>query len=757
MNDRAGVMDSYRLGEVMKASARKLGERCGYDAVDMLSRRLTEYIGSADDDKFSYIWRSAIEDHEQDDHKDGTRAVLVDAVRDSALGATSSNDASSANIARLLLQSPYPTLTRIGIYVCSEHYGAVGLAFWECALSKWFVDISYWHELYWLIKKNFSRFSVVHRAQYLQFIDRMEGEWPDGPNREEWMDTQRRDLLHPAFAQGDSEVDEKYLALVQRYGPVREHPEFHSYSTGGWAGDRSPIASDAIMRMSDQELVRFLKEFVPDGGGIDGPTYRGLASAIATAVRSSDDGFAPRIRLFAELPRPCQHGLLRGLKERWADDKRDIDWSATLAVLHAIVSAHDFRSDLLAERRDGWEPTVQWVVSDIADLMKAAAASERPVAPSLYRDCFDVLRTTLEAVPRDLDQPDDAVSHTINAPRGRLLESLIHLGLAMRRHEGADAAKVGESWKVLGPVFNEELASSDSGANPEFAALAGMYCANLHFLNAEWTETNFNRLFSSTNESAWRCAAQGFAYQRYLYGWLFERLVSGGHLRKMVNSEDLPDAVTQKALQFLALAYLEGAESLGGGGLLDEVIGDLRVDDLSQISWFFWTLRANSEPNERASKILAFWLRVAQQIRDQRAQLPELQSALSQLAVFVTDLTRPITEALIDAAPHAQAKHHGYQLIENLARLVQSHPKEVASIFRAAMTGFLPDYRTEDVIECVMGLAGAGEFDEAEWICNRYAELGSTLLKESYEKIRAMQRSGSAVAHSAVVPTVPTN
>ena len=80
-------------------------------------------------------------------------------------------------------------------------------------------------------------------------------------------------------------------------------------------------------------------------------------------------------------------------------------------------------------------------------------------------------------------------------------------------------------------------------------------------------------------------------------------------------------------------------------------------------------------------------------------------------------------------------------LVQNLARLASQYPKEVAAIFRAAMSGFLPDYRKEDVIGCVNRLAEAGEVEEAEWICNAYAERGSTLLKETYEALRARQRS----------------
>ena len=144
-----------------------------------------------------------------------------------------------------------------------------------------------------------------------------------------------------------------------------------------------------------------------------------------------------------------------------------------------------------------------------------------------------------------------------------------------------------------------------------------------------------------------------------------------------------------------------------------------------------------------------FWLKVAEQIRASRVEVPELQSALSQLAVFVNELTPPVANAFAEAAPHAQVRHHGYILVENLARLAGQYPKQVAIIFRAAMFGFLPDYKKEDVIRCVTRLAEAGEVEEAEWICNAYAERGSTLLKETYEALRAQQRSQTNMSRGA--------
>lgn len=69
---------------------------------------------------------------------------------------------------------------------------------------------------------------------------------------------------------------------------------------------------------------------------------------------------------------------------------------------------------------------------------------------------------------------------------------------------------------------------------------------------------------------------------------------------------------------------------------------------------------------------------------------------------------------LIEAAPHAEVRHHGYNLIEELARLAPTAPEAVARVFLAALDGFVPEFKREDVIECVERLAASGCIDEAE-------------------------------------------
>jgi hypothetical protein len=735
MDRNTGILSDYQLGEVLRPSARLMGEKLGKEAIDLLTRRLIESIGSEQDDKYSYISRSAIEAHEQDAHKDGFSNVIIDCLRDALLSATEGRSPGWEEALNGVLRSAYPTVNRIGIFVCSETYGITGKLFWKCVDVTWFSEVVYWHEIFWFIKKNFSRFSQAERQKFLEIVSNstlgIEEE-----DSEAWDAQHRRDLLFPASGQGDSEIDRLYEDLVQQYGIGRDHPDFHTYMSSGWVGDRSPVHSDNIVALSPEDLRVAMMSFVPSGSTWEGPSYKGFADAIAAAVRASPDGFTTRMTLFDGVHRAFQHGLLRGLKDRWDQDKRPIAWPETLATIERVTASQDFVREL-GEDSERWEPNANWVLSDIADLFQSLGMRDEPGLAEVRAAALQKVDKLLSQVPAEASGDiKDPVSHAINSPRGRLLEALVKLALGSRRN-GEIAAE--DLWGKLSPVFERELDASDAGANPDFSALAGMYCVNLHFLDAHWTESNFDRIFSKTSESSWRAAAHGFSYQQYMYDWMYKKLRDGNHLQKMIDAPDLPESVAQKALQFAALAYLRGLEGLEDGPL-GRVIDSLDEGKLHELCWFFWTMRSGEVPDGVRDRILHFWQKV-----DERLVLTDgslkIKSDLVLLASFISELTPPLIELWSRSASAAEVGHHGYLLLENLNRLAPKYPKAVSVIYLAALERFVPDYKESDAIECVRTIGSAGFLDEAEEICNAYARKGSTLLKETYDKLRTLRRT----------------
>jgi hypothetical protein len=739
MNRDKGVLDGYHLGEALGPVAGLLGRRCGAAAVQLLTDRLADSLGSPEDDRYSYMWRPAVEEHEQNLDMHEYRAALLKALRDSALAATSvPGDAAPAAV-RLLLQAEHPTLVRVGVFVCSENFSVVRDEFWARFKPEWLSEPVYWHELYWLLRKNFTRFSAQERSGFLDLVCALQGHWRQEHDAADWDERQRRDVLHAIAGQGDDEVDSWYRTLVDRWGPVREHPDFHSYHGSSWVGERSPVSAETLLAMDDPALMEYLRAFEPRADAWDAPTRRGLAQTLSDAVRASQDGFAARLPHFLSLHRAYQHGVLSGLRYRLVEDKKPANWPALLEFLKGLVAAQSFRDDLNQESK-GWEPSVHWVVNDVADLLKAGAEGEQKLPPELHEAALGVLKVILNSIPAEpAGELKDPVSHTINAPRGRSLEAVVNLALAMRRARADSQDERDAVWRLVAPTFEAELAESDVGRNGEFATVAGLYCANLHFLNGTWVEREFDRLFSTRSDEAWRCAAEGFAYQRYMYQWLFRLLRDGGHLRRMIQGPEVSNHVREKALQFLALAFLEGQEQITPHSVLGGLVAALAESQLTQLCWFFWTLRRQSsdaEGNRIRTRILEFWRHVTSAMREAGNDLPEVQSALNQLAPFLEELDEETTRLWAEAAKHANVKYHGNVLVENMARLAPRFPLQVFAVFQSALSEFLPDFDEEDVVKCVLGIAEAGHSDEAEWLCNEYANRGSSLLKKAYDSIR---------------------
>jgi hypothetical protein len=742
MTVQTELIDSYHLAEALKPSASLLGECCGKAGIDLLISQLRERLGASEEQSGWSLWRSAIEDHEQDANKDEVRHVLLDACRD-ALSAFSRKDlAVSREVLVEALASTSPTIVRIGIFVCGEQYGSYGDLFWEKAKSDWFVELPYWHEMFWLIKKNFSRFSAADRAQFLKFVVDIKGDWKEGVDAAEMDSIQRRDLLHAAYGQGDQTIDEMYIALVQKYGGVRDHPDFHFYSGGAaFVGETSPTNSDELAKMTDDELAVKMESFVQEGHGWDGPSYRGFGEAISAAVRGSIYPFPQKMDVFLDVNPEYQCGLLRGLRQRVSDDNRAIDWPQALDFMLSVSRSKRFISELGVDAQEGFQVNAFWIASAIADLVKAGVKNETNGIPaSAFDNALTILvdlLTVMKAAPAAAIS--DAVTHAINTSRGRVLETLINLALLIRRDEGAINLEQSKIWKKLEAIFDREIKSSVTGQNAEFATLGALYLPNLHFLSAQWTKENFSRFFPATSNEAWRCAVQGFSHQHYMYEWIYLELRSAGHLDRILQTSDLPESVSKRTVQFIGIAYLNGLEPLESGSahLLWKLVSELRQKELCELCWFFWTMRGDADllPAKK-KKILEFWFAVSAKLTIVDTPYPKIQSSLTLLAAYIETIDQQNEKVWVEAAPYAQVAHNGYILMKNLLRLSKTYPTSVARVFKAALTGFIPDYDREDVIACVEQLAEHGLAGDALDICIEYAKSDSLLLKDTYEKLR---------------------
>lgn len=733
------LIGDYELGKTLEPHARSLGEKCGPSVVAILLQRLKTFLGKADDDRYGYAWRKTIEARDDDSRIDMLRDILVDTVRDSALGSAKAFPKETKTALARLLTSAHQTVRRIGIYVCGEVGGDFAVLAARKLRPDWLIDAEYRHEIEEYLKKAFKGLPNGQQQSILDAIDAFdltESATP-GADVERLNSLRRRDILALLQGQGNPKADHLYKALVSRFGAPDEQPEFPIPSQPQfWDRDISPIAADGLLKKTAEEVLALVRGFQPP---LDqpGPSHEGLSQVLGEAVGLKPGMIASQLTGFIDLPYAYAHRILRALKEVWSQ-KRDIPWRETLEFVARIVASGRFRDELSQSRDSGFQPTVRWVAGDIAELIEAGVKSDSNAFGSEHlRVALDVLTQLLEIVPSEsTGKESDAVFEAINAPRGKVLEALVNLGLRMCRVADKEKNDHSAAWSSVAPLFDRELGLSTMQKSFEFSTLAAVYLPNIHYMDSTWALYNFDRIFPADNPKVWQCAAQGFAHAGQFYPWFFEALSSRGHLEKMVYSESLPEAAREKALQYLALGYLNGSEPITApGSLIGRLISERRVPDLRHLCWFFWSLRG-MPLGDRRQRIFAFWAALSESIRGEEEGNRQLLSALSVLAEFIEDLD-PTTEVLwIQAAPFANDAYHGHNMLEYLARLAEKFPAAVGRVYLAALNGFLPDFDPADAVRCVTWLYEAGLRDIADQICNVYLQRGSSILRDVYLKYR---------------------
>lgn len=743
-DDAHALIGPHELKEILDKNIQALARRCGSRAVQILVDRLKETLETPEADKYSYVWRNAIEDHEQNQTYEDTRSIFLNGARDALLLLALENPSEAAPIVRQLLQSEFSTLQRLGIYACGERYQGVGKEIWIQFNDLWLSDSSYWHEIWWFLKKAFpyiSKDKSLHDRVLTSILSEQKNQRVEVDAEAEKYNALRiRGLLSAIQGLGDSEVDAKYKQVVEKLGRESDHPDFHFYhSGGGFVADKSPLSVEELLKLTPDQLIDYLNSYKPAQGWRE-PNEEGLGNALQKAIQDYPEKYDAMLERFMGVSVVYQHYVFRAFSERFKERKK-LPWDQILNLAHRVVAQDDFLRQLIRPVSDGFKPNPRWLVSDIADLINGATKDdERPIPPDAMQSASSLLRTLLRVMPSDAEAKEsDAMSQAINTSRGRLLEAFIALSLQRARFAHKAQGNHEDVWSDIRLVFDQELALSLEGKSYEFSTLAVTYLPNFHYLDSDWVKHNFEKVFPLDKPAIWRCAAQGFAYIQAYHTWLFELLRTGGHLERMLQLDMDRGHLCEKALQYLAIAYLNGKENLGAPhGLLRRVIVELREAHIKHLCWFFWTFRKSGLAKPERQRIIDLWGLISDKVKGREAQHKAILSAASLLAEFFEDIS-PTAEVLwTQAAAYADEAHHGYTFVEHLAIHASTSPAAVARVFLAALTnGFVPTYDPKDIHTCVERLFQAGETKAAVSICELYERKGQRdLLRPLYDKYR---------------------
>jgi hypothetical protein len=336
------VLDEWDYGEKLPGLAAELAA-FSPEVIDALVAELVLFLEStrptADGEPhdLSFIWRAAIEDHEQ--NSDRTReAKLVEAIRDAAMAvvASSTSPDQAESVVQSMLENRWPVVRRIGLYLLAETHGLSELTEAVLADPALFRQEHLRHEMYRLTSRRLGELSMAARERFVAAVEVVGAEYEleseeNGADRRKWF--VRRWLgAAPDALPGTARVQYDELNSTL---PTEAHPDLPSYMETWW-GSKSPIEDERAADLDAEELMSYLREWSPteDVGNV--PKVEGLARTLSSEVKRRPEAFAPLALQFADLRPAYTEAFLQGLDGALKQELA-FPWEPVLPLCEAVA------------------------------------------------------------------------------------------------------------------------------------------------------------------------------------------------------------------------------------------------------------------------------------------------------------------------------------------------------------------------------------------------------------------------------------
>jgi hypothetical protein len=473
---------------------------------------------------YSYIWLTAIEDHEQNRHADSDlKAILATGVRDASLQVLDGDRLVMPELVAMLEGNKWAIFKRIALFLISQFADDFPEQVSERLTDKGlFEDDTYRHEYALLAKAGFGLLSSEEKEVVLSWID----EGPDldayrknvlgntghEPTEDEIQRRIRywqRDHLDQFKEALPKEWKQRFDELEKELGEA-EHPDFSYYSSGGWVGPTSPKSAEDLKQMSVAEVVDYLKTWVPPEGHFV-ETPEGLSRTFAQAVSDDPVRFAEAANMFIDLDPTYVRGLIDGLRDV-PKNRDDLAWGSLLELFQWVVKQGREPPETEIEHMER-DPGWSWCRKSIANLLSSGLKSCPSEIPIEFRNDVWPL---IEELSNDPD-PDaakeeygegqmDPSTRSINSVRGEAMHAAVDYGLWVYRNS-EETDKDFELMPELRAVLERHL---DIENDPSLAirSVYGRWFPWLHLMDSTWAESNREKVFSSDSsvfrDAAWK-------------------------------------------------------------------------------------------------------------------------------------------------------------------------------------------------------------------------------------------------------------
>ncbi|MCD6177107.1 MAG: hypothetical protein J7K29_04645, partial [Candidatus Cloacimonetes bacterium] len=374
------IVDTYRFPEsfISKETAIKIGEKCSEKVIFNLANNLKGIFGRENPKSsvdYSYIWLRSMFDISED--ISGVEKTLALILRDILLSKAKKDKYTARNIFGKFLGSdyPYPLFKRLVLFVVGSEWNTYEGIFWkmldEDKEAELFNSSYYEPEVYTILQRNVARFSIEKKEKIKNIIEKKvpQKSHPEEKYRK-YYDAHEKQKWYSAL-----KSDDYFKPMYEKYKNITKEEEEIGFKEQVRVGPgSSPLNKEDIVKMSNEELAKYLKEFKT----VDrwkGPTVGGLREMLKEVAQENPQKFIEKLEPFLDTGYLYVYHILWGIHDAW-EKKKIIDWEPLLIFVKNYITPKDFWEDKYKVEDDDWNADHLWVIGIVAQLIRAGTVND---------------------------------------------------------------------------------------------------------------------------------------------------------------------------------------------------------------------------------------------------------------------------------------------------------------------------------------------------------------------------------------------